>query len=198
MVFSLKAISCAAELNPSPFSNFAGECEETIQVLQEKNSRHVVLPEGLVYIEEEAFEGTALKKIIIPWNVEVIGNRAFANISFLSEVYIPENTLWIGEDSFAGDNSLTLKGGFGSYAHIWAANKNIRFILHESLKKRTDAICVARNTKTKRELLSLPVRFDYIKQQDMEERRTGRTEAEIKAGYSTGNDSVYVRSRWFP
>ncbi|MGN1095974.1 MAG: leucine-rich repeat domain-containing protein, partial [Eubacteriales bacterium] len=50
----------------------------------------LVLPDTLKKIGAGAFEGTAIKELVIPESVEEIGDNAFANCTSLTKVTIPE------------------------------------------------------------------------------------------------------------
>ena len=58
------------------------------------------LPVSLRVIEDEAFEGTAIVSAALPDSVESIGERAFANISALRSVKIPNATKEIAKSAF--------------------------------------------------------------------------------------------------
>jgi len=52
------------------------------------------------YIEDYAFSGTKLSNIVIPSTVVSIGNSAFAGTSFLTSLTIPDETFYLGDNSF--------------------------------------------------------------------------------------------------
>ena len=85
------------------------------------------LPAALQYIDDEAFEGTALVNVEIPENVEYIGERAFSDIPTLHKVNIPEKTTTIAKSAFAGSNQVTITGVPGSYARKYARENGIPF-----------------------------------------------------------------------
>ena len=85
------------------------------------------LPSSLQYIDDEAFEGTALVNVEIPENVEYIGERAFSDIPTLRKVNIPEKTATIAKSAFAGSNRVTITGAPGSYARKYARENGIPF-----------------------------------------------------------------------
>lgn len=51
-----------------------------------ENLSDLFLPDGLVYIGYDAFNGTAIESIVIPDTVETIGSRAFANCPNLKSI----------------------------------------------------------------------------------------------------------------
>ena len=66
----------------------------------------LVLPEGLVTIEEAAFAGTAEEVVVIPWGCESIGANAFAGSPNLKEIWIPGTVTQIDDTAFANCNAL--------------------------------------------------------------------------------------------
>ena len=85
------------------------------------------LPASLRFIEDEAFEGTAIVSIDLPETVESIGENAFANIPTLRSVKIPENTKKIARTSFAGSSNVMITGTPGSYARTYARENGLPF-----------------------------------------------------------------------
>ncbi len=99
---------------------------------QEEGAREITgtifkLPASLQYIDDEAFEGTALVNVEIPENVEYIGERAFSDIPTLRKVIIPEKTTTIAKSAFAGSSRVTITGAPGSYARKYARENGIPF-----------------------------------------------------------------------
>ncbi len=88
------------------------------------------LPSSLIIIGEEAFEGTSLQCVRLPSSLEVIEDRAFADIEPLESVYIPEETQFIGDGAFANDGHVVLMGESGSYAERWAQEHSFRFEIY--------------------------------------------------------------------
>ncbi len=86
------------------------------------------LPAGLKIIEDEAFEGTAIVFIDLPETVESIGEQAFANITTLRKVNIPERTKQISRIAFAGSNNVIINCFPGSYGRTWAQDNGIPFV----------------------------------------------------------------------
>lgn len=66
----------------------------------------VVLPEGLQYIGETAFYGTALKSIVIPDSVTSLGKEAFAACASLTSVDLGAGVTVLPERAFAQCTSL--------------------------------------------------------------------------------------------
>ena len=92
------------------------------------DSPDCVLPNGLITIEEEAFQGSNFKTIKCPETLESIGSKAFYNCESLRQIYIPENVQYIAEDAFEGCNFIVIWGIAGSEAELFALEKDILFI----------------------------------------------------------------------
>lgn len=74
------------------------------------------LPAELVEIESEAFQNdTALDVVELPWGVETIGSKAFANSS-VTKIYIPGSVRSIAPDAFDGTQAVicSAPSGYGS------------------------------------------------------------------------------------
>ena len=65
------------------------------------------LPEGLLEVQEEAFMGVDAQMVIIPDNVEVIQNRAFADSSIVA-VICPE-PFEIADEAFPNHDFVVLR-----------------------------------------------------------------------------------------
>ena len=85
-----------------------------------------LLPEALQFIEDEAFEGTAASKIILPEQLQAIGQRAFADNPMLTEVIIPDSVRSIASDAFVGSHKVMITASAGSYAGDWAGKHGLR------------------------------------------------------------------------
>ena len=72
-----------------------------------KNITSVILPDSLLYIEENAFSGcSALTKIVLPESLEYISANSFSGCSSLTEINLPDGLLTIPENAFMGCSSL--------------------------------------------------------------------------------------------
>ena len=91
----------------------------------------ISLPLNLKIIEAEAFSGTVPDIVILQGIVEFIGERAFSDISTLSDIYIPQITEHIADNAFSGTD-VTIHGIEGSFADQWAKEHGFRFI-HEDI-----------------------------------------------------------------
>lgn len=90
-----------------------------------------LLPASLKEIDESAFEGTAVETVVVPDSTEIIADRAFANISTLKTVYIPESVWYMGDYAFDETLNVTIKGAEDSYAAAWAQIHNVAFAQEE-------------------------------------------------------------------
>ncbi|MEY8461710.1 leucine-rich repeat protein [Streptococcus merionis] len=71
-----------------------------------KGIKEVILPDSLKHIGNRAFAGTSIEKIILPNSLETIGSEAFAGIDTLTEVVIPKS---VTSASDAFSKSMNLK-----------------------------------------------------------------------------------------
>ncbi len=96
---------------------------------QNNNSQATfTLPLSLQEIEEDAFSGTAAETVILPEGILQIGVQAFEGMPELSEVYIPETTEHIADSAFSITADLTIHGIEDSYAEEWANKHKIPFV----------------------------------------------------------------------
>lgn len=105
-------------------------------------------PAMLQAIEEEAFEGTAVKKIIFRDNLRDIGCDAFKNAGNLTSVYIPTSTECIAECAFTGAAVYTIHGVKGSYAQKWASEHNVCFVIDDIWNCSTESRIVFSQSHT--------------------------------------------------
>lgn len=94
----------------------------------------ITLPRNLKTIGSHAFEWTCLNSaLVLPDGVETVGSYAFANIEGLTSITIPESVTSIGEHAFDpsewAEEPVTLRVVEGSYAHQYAQENNIDFVL---------------------------------------------------------------------
>lgn len=127
-LFILSVFTCAYA-NNLPDGVFIQSTEELNRQerTDELKESQFVLPASLTTIEDEAFEGTAISNIVLPENVETIGDYAFANIKTLRNISIPNKTTFIGRNAFKGSNNVTITGTPKGYAKAWAHENGIPF-----------------------------------------------------------------------
>ena len=99
--------------------------------LAKDSSRTFRLPSSLMVIEDEAFEGTAVQQVVLPEGLLSIGESAFENAPFLTDVYIPGTTEYIADSAFSMTANLTIHGIEGSYAMEWAQRNEIPFVVDD-------------------------------------------------------------------
>lgn len=104
-------------------SSFAEE-----QAFADQTESVFVFPSSLQLIDEEAFEGTAVKTVFFPNGFIRIENDAFANNLYLTDIYIPPTTKYISETAFSSDENYIIHGVKESYAEEWAKKHKIPFV----------------------------------------------------------------------
>ena len=88
-----------------------------------------ILPAGTVVIGEEAFANNAFESVQLPFGVQRIDARAFANCESLQMIYIPESVSDIADDAFEGCTELVIAGTSGSLALQYAEEKGISYMV---------------------------------------------------------------------
>ncbi len=93
-----------------------------------------IIPSSVTNIEDRAFWGCSnIKNIKIPETVTSIGILNFASCEDLT-VTIPKSVTTIDDTAFENSTNTTIKCYRNSYAHEFAVNKAINFILIDTLK----------------------------------------------------------------
>ena len=109
-------------------ANDGSPAEENGLVLQERQENGVfVLPGSLLVIEEDAFLGTQATEVVLPEGVEVINDRAFANMPGLERINIPESVSHLGSGIFLEDHHVTIYGIPGGKAEAYAQSSGLDF-----------------------------------------------------------------------
>jgi len=97
----------------------------------------VTLPEGLEIIGDHAFQScSSLQSVTLPEGLEIIGDFAFDCCLSLKSITIPSSVTIIDYHTFSYCNSLTLEVAENSYAHTYAIENDIPFVLNAN---ETDA-----------------------------------------------------------
>ena len=100
-------------------------------VLTVNNTIKTSFPRELQTIEEEAFSGTALERVVFGDELLYIGDRAFQDNFRLSDVYIPASVCFIGDMAFPDNIALTVNGIQDSYAQKWAESNHVLFVAND-------------------------------------------------------------------
>lgn len=110
---------------PKPIYNISEKAFSSCTSLKK-----VVLPETLMVIGDSAFSGcTALEELVIPLGTIDIGEKAFTSCGNLKNIVIPASVDHIGDDAFADCPNITISCNEDSYAHKYAEENDLRFVL---------------------------------------------------------------------
>lgn len=121
----LKSVSLPFSLDEIGFGVFQG-CTS----LEE-----VTFNNGITKIPVQAFYNcSSLDNVVIPQSVSTIENFAFANCTSLTSITIPKTTYSISSNAFLGCQNITIECYTDSYAHKYAVDNNIPFILLDAPK----------------------------------------------------------------
>ena len=66
----------------------------------------LTLPKGLLEINESAFEGCDVHKVVLPDGLERIGERAFSNCANTIVIWIPDSVISIAPNAFEGTSTI--------------------------------------------------------------------------------------------
>ena len=76
---------------------------------ESEEEHKIVIPEGVISIEEKAFESAKnLKEVFLPDSLVCIHKKAFIDCENLKELYLPDKLERIGEYAFMSCDSLEL------------------------------------------------------------------------------------------
>lgn len=151
-----------------------------------------VLPESLTTIEDEAFEGTAITNIVLPENVETIGEYTFANIQTLRKISIPNKTKYIGKNAFKGSANVTITGAPKGYARAWAHEHGIPFSPITSFYAFNNTVQInggVTNSRTER------LDVDSEKTEEKKPKPTGRMTGELNAEKKETITAFHIQGR---
>ena len=102
-----------------------GDCEPAACTVHVLPVTELSLPAALTVIEECAFEGVAATCVTIPSGVTEIGDYAFANCRFLTEITVLDSVTSIGDHAFSGSRRVVVICPEGSFAAAWADARGI-------------------------------------------------------------------------
>ena len=90
----------------------------------------ILTPAGLSIIEAESFAGIPATLIKLSENVSIIGDQAFANCSYLKQIYIPRSVVSISDTAFNNvpNTAFSIVGYKNTEAQFYASRNNISFI----------------------------------------------------------------------
>ena len=97
-----------------------------------------LLPASLVEIEDEAFANTAVKTVVFQDGLLHIGDFAFENAQFLTDIYIPSSVRKIGHSAFPHRRNIVLHAPEKSYAQAWAKEHRVSYRANVSWSSRND------------------------------------------------------------
>ncbi len=104
-----------------------GDCEPAVCRVHVIPVTTLTLPAGLLHIEDGAFQGVSVTRIVLPEHVTAIGAYAFADCPRLMELAIPVSVTQIGENAFAHDPFLTLTVTPGSFAEQYCIARKLAY-----------------------------------------------------------------------
>lgn len=120
-------VSVSGHLSEIGFSAFEG-CS-SLQSVQLHSNQLTVIPNQCFY------KCASLTEVILPESLETINKLAFANCTSLEYIEIPDSVTSIAASAFNNDTNLTLGVWYNSYAHTFAKNNNIPYVLLDNYVK---------------------------------------------------------------
>lgn len=99
------------------------------------NISSVTINSNITEVPTQCFNRcTLLSKVYLPISAERIENLAFANCGYLDDVYFPTTVKYISDTAFMNSNFVRFHVWYGSYAHQYAIDNNIRYTLLDGVK----------------------------------------------------------------
>ena len=97
-----------------------------ITVLGEEEKQFTLsLPADLQVVDAEAFLGSKAQKVILPQGCKRIGEKAFANMTKLQKIVIPDSVMEFADDFLYGSDQVTIVTPENSPIYLWAIKNNI-------------------------------------------------------------------------
>lgn len=111
---------------------YCERCEKQISSASAISANAIlILPDGIGVIEPEAFYGTGAQQIVVPGGVSSIQSGAFAGISQLKVVVLPDSITSIAQNAFAADAGVILYCSQGnSYVLDWAEKNHFPVVTY--------------------------------------------------------------------
>lgn len=193
LLFALSVFTCAYASN-LPGGDFRQPNSKLSKYnsIDEVREAQFVLPASLTTIEDEAFEGTAITNVVVPKNVEAIGDFAFANIKTLRNISLPNKTTYIGRNAFKGSNNVTITGAPKGYARAWADENGIPFSPITSFYAFNNTVQVNGGlTDNRAERLDV----DCEQTEDEQPKPTGRMTGELNAEKKETITAFHIQGR---
>ena len=91
----------------------------------------LTMPQELIQIEDEAFEGGTFTHVYLGSKVQSIGSKAFANCPNLMYIEIPTGTELIADDAFLNSLNVTIGCTANSPAFQYAVQKGLPYQIKE-------------------------------------------------------------------
>ena len=108
------------------------ECDSVYVPTIVHSARKLVLPAGLIEIQDEAFEGSiGFGEVVIPDGAESIGSKAFSGCGRLTLIHIPDTVAEIASDAFLDSSNVVIFCDAGSYAAQYAHTNHIPYVTGE-------------------------------------------------------------------
>lgn len=126
-IFFLLLLAAAMIFTTALAKEDTSQANRAPDILPAEPSGVLELPASLQSIEDEAFEGTAIREVTLPDSVAYIGERAFANITSLCKIQIPAATKSIANNAFAQSNHVIISAAADSYARKYAKANGLPF-----------------------------------------------------------------------
>ena len=120
------------------------------------------MPENLLIIDDEAFSGTSVSRIIMQSHLTIINDGAFSGNQFLKEVFIPVSVTIIADNAFEDSDGVVIWGAAGSYAENWAHRNGIPFLALDSLEPGVKRNLTSRSAINIGHNEAIPDLYDYL------------------------------------
>ena len=104
---------------------FLGEDSPMVKfTIETQKTETIELPDGVTEIGSEAFRGTDADSYVIPYGIQRIESRSFADLKRAATIVIPDSVTDIADDAFSG-STVKFACGSGSAAETFANRHGI-------------------------------------------------------------------------